>query len=518
MRFLVLSTHDSFPFLNKPEWKDCLILHSDNWDDWFIWSTQYYLQYFDSEGEKFDIGAVKIGSVHMNNETRRPDLPESFSSLDVEFFSVGQTEDYYTNINALGSSIRDEILDGLRDVAKNPSRIQSLKGNEVFTRSLMRTVPFNVLEGRFTRLARGDARLTKYKFSYAPPEAFSDIPGGTELSFEIIPQSEPPTNIHVLVGRNGVGKTHYLKLIQMALIHKNGPLTGRLNADSSNEDDGLFANLISVSFSAFDPFDELPVPPSEFDGVSFSYVGLKKPDKDDDTKWSTTPKAVAELLEEFVDSLRAIKKAAQIKRWGEAIELLQSDPVFRATDVAGLAEPESFDSQKSWVEFAKSIFSRLSSGHKIVLLTITRLVEDVVERSLILLDEPESHLHPPLLSAFVRTLSNLMIKRNGVAIVATHSPVVLQEVPRSCVWKLWRSGTSTTAERPETETFGENIGVLTREVFGLEVTQSGFHKMISDAASGVTFDAVVDRFEGQLGSEALSITRTLTTNPRDKDE
>lgn len=47
-----------------------------------------------------------------------------------------------------------------------------------------------------------------------------------------------------------------------------------------------------------------------------------------------------------------------------------------------------------------------------------------------LIDEPEGHLHPPLLSAFVRALSELLVNRNGVAIIATHSPVVLQEVPR----------------------------------------------------------------------------------------
>jgi predicted ATP-dependent endonuclease of OLD family len=79
---------------------------------------------------------------------------------------------------------------------------------------------------------------------------------------------------------------------------------------------------------------------------------------------------------------------------------------------------------------------------------MTRLIELVDERTLILLDEPESHLHPPLLSAFIRALSDLLVKRNGVAVIATHSPVVLQEVPKSCAWKLRRSGRVALAERP----------------------------------------------------------------------
>jgi len=46
-------------------------------------------------------------------------------------------------------------------------------------------------------------------------------------------------------------------------------------------------------------------------------------------------------------------------------------------------------------EAVTPILSRMSSGHAVVLLTITRLVATVEEKTLVLLDEPESHLHPP---------------------------------------------------------------------------------------------------------------------------
>ena len=509
MKFIVLSEQESFPFTPSTAWVDCMVLHMSDWDDWFQWSTQYWLQYFDSENTEHDIGSVKIASLEMEG-ARRADLPDTFVQLDKQFFSVGQSEDYYANLNKLGSTIREAVLTALQDVAFNPERIEELVNFGVFSRSLLRSVPRDILQGRFTRLARGDARLTTYKFSYTPPEGFDDPGAMSPLTFAVVPHSEPPTNIHVFVGRNGVGKTRYLKLIQMALIHDNGPVVGLLAADSDNEDTGLFANLISVSFSAFDPFDDLPVPPSTFDGVSFSYVGLKKRDEKDENKWSTFPKTVQELTQEFVTSLQKIRKVGVLERWREAIEILQSDPVFKETDIASLAE-EAFSDSTGWKTTAHSVFLRLSSGHKIVLLTITRLVEDVAERTLVLLDEPESHLHPPLLSAFVRSLSDLLIKRNGVAIVATHSPVVLQEVPKNCVWKLWRVGKATTAERPDIETFGENVGVLTREVFGLEVTQSGFHKMVSEVARETgDYDEVVAKFGGQLGGEARTIARTQT--------
>ncbi|WP_431285003.1 AAA family ATPase [Humitalea sp. 24SJ18S-53] len=175
------------------------------------------------------------------------------------------------------------------------------------------------------------------------------------------------------------------------------------------------------------------------------------------------------------------------------------------TDLAGGGESDDGLREK-----ATAIFAKLSSGHKIVLLTITRLVETVGERTLVLLDEPEGHLHPPLLSAFIRALSDLLVDRNGVAIVATHSPVVLQEIPRSCVWKVRRTGAHVEAERPEVETFGENVGVLTREIFGLEVTEAGFHRMLRDAVrEAPDFDRVVEQFNGELGGEARALLRAM---------
>ncbi|MEU7116165.1 AAA family ATPase [Streptomyces sp. NPDC046182] len=48
----------------------------------------------------------------------------------------------------------------------------------------------------------------------------------------------------------------------------------------------------------------------------------------------------------------------------------------------------------------KSIFLELSSGHAIVLLTVAKLVQVVAEQSIVLIDEPEAHLHPPLLASF----------------------------------------------------------------------------------------------------------------------
>src|SRR5262249_20059802 len=192
-----------------------------------------------------------------------------------------------------------------------------------------------------------------------------------------------------------------------------------------------------------------------------------------------SPESLAgQLTRNFRISFEKCRIGLRRERWRAAIETLENDPLFAEAEITTLLDlPDN-----KWRQVAENLFRQLSSGHAIVLLTITCLVELVDERTLVLFDEPESHLHPPLLSAFIRTLADLLIRRNGVAIIATHSPVVLQEVPRSCVWMLRRTGNVSVAERPTIETFGENVGILTREVFGLEVTTTGFHQMVRHAA------------------------------------
>lgn len=151
-----------------------------------------------------------------------------------------------------------------------------------------------------------------------------------------------------------------------------------------------------------------------------------------------------------------------------------------------------------------------------MLLSITKLVDIVNDKTLLLLDEPENHLHPPLLSSYIRALSSLLKSRNAVAIVATHSPVVLQEVPKSCVSILNRYGNEYTISRPILETFGENVGILTREAFKLEVENSGFHNILEMCANdGLSYKEIMNKFENQIGIEGQAILRAILLNNKD---
>jgi len=505
-----------------------VLLVRDNWNDWFTWVTQFYAVAVTQDNRRIDIGHVKIAQAGMTPTSSISSalLPAEFPRLYEPWFSIGQDENYYEQLNELGDQYRDWYLNALRDLALSPAMLDRYAGEPVLQRSLLRDIDMDRVRNRFNRLATGDAALTDFAFRFTMPQdpLTQDVP--IQLGFQVTPASNPPTNVHVIIGRNGVGKTRcfdYLSRAFLGVPARDGGAVGDIGPFNPlvplvpfGARGHGFAGLVTVSFSPFDEYGPLVASNSRLE-VRYEYIGLIRESAeqisstgaDDDERSTLTIKGRSELARDFVKGIAACRGASRRRRWLRAIELLEADPLFLDADAKAIID----DIAAGWEGRIRKWFGRLSSGHSVVLLTITRLVELVEEKSLVLIDEPEGHLHPPLLSAFVRALSELLIARNGVAIVATHSPVVLQEVPRSCAWVMNRTGHAARVDRPESETFGENIGTLTRDVFGLEVVQTGFHRLISDAVRQGGYDHVMAQFGNRLGGEARSLARALSIVP-----
>lgn len=499
------------PSVNDCKNKDTIYLILDSWDDWFTYSTLFKVRYIDQNGIKHKMSGVKIGQ---RRQGRSPNLPEKFSTLSDDFFSLGACEDYYDAIkeNFPEDNQREEIFCALNDIAFNLEMFEKVKKLDVVQTSLMRDYTISTVKNQLHRMTMGGAWLTPYKFSYFPSgdvDVFDEK--ASELEFEVEHEKMPPSNIHVLIGKNGVGKTTLLKDMINALAG-NGENCGKFQTWGGKG----FANVVYVSFSAFDGFLNIGA-----EVVQYSYIGLATKDG---------IKNIDVLAKDFAASLFEISRGNKKKLWEQTIDILESDNTFIDLNIKKWAE-ECKDSaerlplehgienigayrkgilKESFIEKIIPRFKKLSSGHKVILLIVVRLIELVEEKTLVIMDEPEEHLHPPLVSALIRALSNLLTYRNGVGIVATHSPVIVQEVPKDCVWILRRVGEELIAERPEIETFGENLGVLTSEIFGYEVTNSGFHTMIQNAVEKYSsFKRALRFFQGKLGNEGKTILRSL---------
>lgn len=482
--------------------KSSIFLVKDNWNDHGFYTT-FSLVAFDDKGAQYKIGHVQIGfKGQKENERTSGRIEEGTITLPDEFFSLGGSEDYYEKMSKIPEIVRKSILHALNDIVSNPNKIEELKSEAVFEKSLLRNASLTTVKEQYARILKGGAILTEFGFKFVRKdmENRSDI----TLDFKVHPEFKPKTNIHVLIGRNGIGKTTILNGMIDSVIGNNSEkqnfVTEGFFGEGIKIDNEYFSRIVSVSFSAFDPFKPHSQQDDPTKGTCYSYIGLKSDDKEG-------LKEISVLYDEFIEALIICVHKKQ-ERWLSAIQTLESDNNFSEMNLKNLTDFEG-KSDDLRIEGLEKI-SSMSSGHAIILITLTLLVATVEEKTLVLIDEPESHLHPPLLSAFIRALSNLLTSRNGVSIIATHSPVVLQEVPKSCVWKIVRSGESTRYFRPKTETFGENVGVLTRDVFGLEVEKSGFYNLLDESVNkGGSYQDILKEYNDEIGVEGRFLLKSL---------
>jgi len=514
---LFVVTSDLFSF---SEHKNKFILVPNDWNDYWNYQTLYTLYYIDNYGHNKKLGEVKIAdsALTFTIGRRRPNLLETFDKLDDNYFSIGQSKNYYLRINKLLDELPVNPLEALQDMAFDLEILERYRNEKVTRTSLLRSVTSTEIRRQFHNLANGGVELTEYNFSYVFDVDKHDIGNESknEMVFNVDVDSTPPTNIHVIIGRNGVGKSQILSDMINAFLDNDEKVGCFINDEEFvGPPYKIFPNLIYMSYTPFDNKAIIEDYEDDNDGYRYIYLGLKKPIEEglsDETNTKDTKnyanKTDDDLSKEFASSFfQCIASNHKKQRLKESINILQSDPIFKQFSMLQYLDVEENDEN---FEDLKKVFKKFSSGHGIILLTITKLIETVEEKSLVLLDEPETHLHPPLLSSFVTCLSNLLTKRNAVAIVATHSPVILQEVPKKCVWKLNRSRTVVSIFRPRIETFGESYSSLVEEVFGLEIDKSGYHSVIREQVEkSNNYEEFLDKFDNQLGSDADVIARTL---------
>lgn len=524
---------------------DTLYLKYIHYDDYgYCTSYRAYVKSTSNYYTLTDLGMIKIGCMSLNEKVEpgtsqngfnsysiKTLLHGSFSQLGDEFFSLGQSVEFYQSINKCFGESSIELYSKIRDLAYDFNRFKELykQRESCLYNSLMRDLHYANIE-QFHRVTMGDAPLTRYSFGFN----YSD----NNISFNVDPDSLPPSNIHVLIGRNGVGKTwllyHMVCRILEAMdieIHKSASAKYKLNDDFILNNSRIrFAGVIGMSFSVFD--DGLSSIKSNFPTLDlqeklrmegefskiYKYIGLVY-SQDDTTEnesnkiRNVTIKSIDMLADEFLEIL--IKISSDHYKKGLYLEMckyLELDTMFNDNGFIKILEDYFNDNNQK--EQVIKFFKLLSSGHMIIVLSLTALCDSIFEKTIVFIDEPETHLHPPLLSTYIRTLSFLLRKRNAVAIIATHSPIILQEVPKNCVTKVGRIKGDMSFVRPQIETFASGTDQLTREIFGYELIKTGFYKLLEDNLKN-TFEETITEFNEQVGFLGQIMIQGLLNNKGD---
>jgi predicted ATPase len=512
------------------------ILRRDNWND-FGFQTLYQLYSALDPGEPTLIGDVKI--------LRRGQTPSDghqltdgpLIELDARFCSIGQSLDYYERLAGLSPDVRDTALRGLRDIVRFPEFGEGFHSEDGWSTSLFRSVS----EGsEFIQLARV---LLDRDYSALPAIALEfqleltgwsstlvfgfDAPELPSLDFFHSPELLPK-RIAVIIGRNGSGKSTLLaRLARIAHASRWERGTRSLQSLGRLIPEGIgFTRILTISYSAFDTFQVPGVTRRDREQIAhdiqagtgrYIFCGLRdiaqeleaqlaeKPGEDDtdqaitevelqDRQERTLLKSLEQIAAEFVRTLSQIERKNRVGILRDALAPILNDPSFNdlpERTITSLLGPDR-----------RQAFMGRSTGHKIVLHVITSLVAYAERKSLVLFDEPEAHLHPPLLAALMHGVRLILEKNDAFAIIGTHSPVVLQESLARHVHVIRREGDLTTIRRPSIQTFAENIGTITSEIFELTGNITDYHSILAQiAARSDTIEQIEQLFDGSLSMQ-----------------
>lgn len=499
MRFVVRTSGRVYSDIRRP----FIALTEEDIED-YGFLTLYRSELHIVGGGSIELGQVKI--LRAGQKSGRTQIPDAFEKLDGVFCSLGQAPSYYENLSALlTKSQRQQYLRALRDTAVN-ERIRNTFSSEIgFELSLLRDGSANLALEDAANLIAAD-RVLPLDDDLPLDFSFYTSVGGEsfEIDFKFNSVNELPGRMNAVIGYNGTGKTQLLANLAMVT-----------HADLRERDDEIrqrgilapseirFGAIVAISYSAFDTFD-LPVLREEAardllnrrgDVAGYVYCGLRE--YTGDAQVSRNLKTPEEMISELRRALKKISAGERRRVLSAVLEPLYSEPSFQRSS-------SSIDFLSSTSEWHDQ-FRRLSTGHQISLNILVQLVAHLERRSLVLIDEPESHLHPPLLAALLSGISVALEQNSSFAVIATHSPVVLQEIPGRYVRTISRSGRHTTISSPNIETFGENLGALTRHVFHLDNSSADYEGVLSRLALRYTPQQIEELFDGPLSMQARTI-------------
>lgn len=336
-----------------------------------------------------------------------------------------------------------------------------------------------------------------------------------------------PKDINLLIGKNGLGKTHILKNICDII-------TG-LRASSRKP---LFNKLIVVSYSPFETFytkRELESLMSEIYGDKrernsgsaplaiddYSYIGFRNLDGDFEKDW---PKVFS--AKSFSEAIKYDNDIAWRSNQGEGkfnsiistLALSMSFDTIRFRTINGsnidvtpseineidLDENDEINFQEGVAYLKGNKEVKMSSGQQIFSYMIPSIIAEIQDESLIIIDEPELYLHPALEVGLIDMLKRVLNLTKSYAVIATHSAVLAREVQSSCVKVLKEATYGTSIDKPSIETYGESLDEIIGEVFGDYALKKPYQYEIDELMNySKDFNKTLKDISKKIGDEGL---------------
>jgi hypothetical protein len=495
-----------------------VVLIQDNWDD-YGYKTTFHAVLHLSADDQVDLGDIKI--LRKDQTKGFTELPKApFEHLGKKYASTGGGPSYYETLYKQKKTIARAYLRGIRDVAFSDTIKADFEDHEGFRVSLLRFAGAERTLEDAAKLFKAPKPLPKKKSAGFRAKFKTSLSKGSNsfvIDFDFRRKGMLPNRTNVIIGYNGTGKTRLLSnLAVVASGYGYANKEDMLDRAAGRFIDSQppFKTVVVVSYSAFDTFvipgtNEIERKRLEdsVDLFGYVYCGLRERTEDSSAKKPTYRlKTLEEVEAEFLMALHRIRKSGRRDTFLEILKPLLRDPSFHRIGLSNLYVHATDDDE------VVKLFRQLSSGHKSVLKIVAELTAYMSETdpTLVLLDEPETHLHPPLLTALLKSIRSCLDRFDGYAVIATHSPVVLQETPSRYVHVLRRVADSSKIGNLSIETFGESIGVITEDVFNLGDGTTDWHSTLDALAAQYDLERIEELFGRSLGFAARSYVLAAT--------
>lgn len=290
----------------------------------------------------------------------------------------------------------------------------------------------------------------------------------------------------------------------LATLHYAGTshLTSRKELEAFREAD--LGCVIAEAFVGHDPRKKMaadrllplvgyaPIPYLLIDlkGLSSYYAALEKAPLD-----RHVDRTDRKQRDEFLARARRLAElASDKKRWPTTEERWLSLPAWK----------ERFPDQVEWLLETLRMMNRLSArarhplpfrigfkrtdtvipteefstGERAMLYRFFSLMELMRDQALVLIDEPEVHLHPSWIQQFIPALIDAFSPYHAHLVLASHSPLIASDLPADCILILQRSDDQIRGRRLEEPSLGVDPKQVLYDAFELDDYIGGFAKAV----------------------------------------
>ena len=478
--------------------------------------TAAYLGFLGKLKNGSDLSELLAGFEEHSSDTLPSDkLPQFFTMLP-------EVRAYRELVGQLGPEETLSVLRSINDMvaagqgAGGGTWLRQARESRLFTRGFLRQSESYFAWKNASPILKGEefeevGRLSetlRIRFQLAGRPNAHDLDFRFSLSEPILPK-----RFAVVIGKNGVGKSQTLRHIARAALRGSGELT---DGDGGRPQINRLLAFYPTATSANVFPDQRRGGRIWYRRFSLGHAGVgrgRQTTSDLVIQLARKEERIAgtERLEMFLVALRAIDghhDLALRRRAGEPghvriYDLLEGDRDERFDRYA------SVDTRFEPVRLSADGAFPLSSG-ELAFVRFAALASLFIENSsLLLFDEPETHLHPNFISQFAMLLDSLLAQTGSGAIISTHSAYFVRETFEDQV-RILRSGPNREIEVviPRLKTFGADVGTISYFVFG-EDEPSRLAKQVEGRLAGSErpWDSIFAQYKDELSLDLLSEIR-----------